>query len=125
VYIDQTPAGTSTQNMLHFVQGIIGEQDYKYFDFGSVAENTAKYGQATPPSYDLGKYNVPTAFFSGSHDYMADPKDVAWTIAQIDNKYIVYQDIQKSYAHLDFVWSPLCKDDIYGKVKSLLQEASQ
>ncbi len=32
--------------------------------------------QPTPPSYNLTELNVPTALFTGGHDWLADPTDV-------------------------------------------------
>ena len=32
--------------------------------------------QPTPPSYNVTELNVPTALFTGGHDWLADPTDV-------------------------------------------------
>ena len=32
--------------------------------------------QATPPSYNITELNVPTALYTGGHDWLADPTDV-------------------------------------------------
>jgi len=48
---------------------------------GSAKANQAKYGQETAPDYDLSLLKFPLAVFSGSKDLLADPKDVAWTVA--------------------------------------------
>lgn len=55
---------------------------------GSAEANNAKYGQPTPPDYDLGLLNFPLAVMSGSKDLLADPKDVAWTVAQMKDTLI-------------------------------------
>ena len=69
VYVSETPAGTSSQNMMHWLQGVLSPNFQKY-DFGSPEENAAHYGPGVevPPLYDLSRLSVPTALFSGSHD---------------------------------------------------------
>ena len=57
VYISQTPAGTSTRNMLHWQQGML-VNNFQRFDFGSKTENQNHYGSDVPPLYDLSKLAV-------------------------------------------------------------------
>jgi pimeloyl-ACP methyl ester carboxylesterase len=123
VYFDQTPAGTSMQNMLHFLQGVIAPSDAKYtmMDYGR-DENMARYGQAEAPIYDLRTFSIPTAIFSGSNDWMADPIDVQKLYDGIDPQYIVHSDVQADYAHLDFVWATNAAERIYTQVQALLLE---
>lgn len=56
VYVSQTPAGTSTLNMLHWAQGTNSPTFQKY-DYGATV-NQEIYGQSTPPQYDLSKLAV-------------------------------------------------------------------
>eukprot|EP00604_Paraphysomonas_vestita_P002626 CAMPEP_0174818000 /NCGR_PEP_ID=MMETSP1107-20130205/591_1 /TAXON_ID=36770 /ORGANISM="Paraphysomonas vestita, Strain GFlagA" /LENGTH=345 /DNA_ID=CAMNT_0016029271 /DNA_START=188 /DNA_END=1225 /DNA_ORIENTATION=+ len=121
VYVSETPAGTSSQNMKHWIQGVLNPTFQKY-DFGTDELNIQHYGTSTPPSYDLSKLVIPTALFSGSHDYLGDPKDVTKIVNEVPSNKIVYNDIQPDYAHLDFVWAPNAVDRIYNKAISLLQQ---
>lgn len=41
-----------------------------------------KYGQVTPPEYDLSKIKVQFAIGHGDLDTLADPKSVAWLLDQ-------------------------------------------
>lgn len=71
------------------------------FDYGT-AGNMVKYGQPTPPPYNLGLFptyaaprsaalvdvthilsTLPLALFTGGEDYLADPTDVATLISQL------------------------------------------
>ena len=122
VYISETPAGTSTVNMNHFVQGIIDPEGlFRMYDWGSAEANAENYNGATdPPIYDLTAIKVPTALFSGERDWMANPKDVQKLYDQIPEEYIVYSSKQKSFAHLDYVWAPKAAEHVYKPTIELL-----
>jgi len=116
VYVSETPAGTSSQNMLHWIQGVLNPTFQKY-DYGSDEENIAHYGVSTPPLYDLSKLNVRTALFSGSHDYLGDPEDVQRLVQEAaPSGKIVFWDSQDDYAHMDFTWAPSASSRIYPEV---------
>lgn len=57
VYVSETPAGTSTMNIMHWAQGV-ETPNFQKFDWGSEEANQQHYGQDTPPQYDLGKLAV-------------------------------------------------------------------
>jgi len=105
VYVSQTPAGTSTKNLLHWTQGV-KYPVFQRFDFGSSAANFAHYGSFAPPSYNLSQLSVPTALFYGSHDYLADEEDVNKIIAEAGpSGNLVHVEEVDSFAHLDFTWA--------------------
>lgn len=60
------PAGCSTRQFLHYAQEITSKKFRKY-DYGS-SENLDKYGQISPPDYDLNKITAPIALYYGSND---------------------------------------------------------
>ncbi|KAJ0060563.1 hypothetical protein NL108_016028, partial [Boleophthalmus pectinirostris] len=80
VYTTHCPAGTSVQNMVHWSQAVKGGK-LRAFDYGA-KENMKHYNQTSPPVYDVRRMKVPTALFSGGHDTLADPKDVALLVPQ-------------------------------------------
>jgi len=121
VYVSNTPAGTSSQNMMHWLQGV-NIPAFQKLDFGSEEANLEHYGTPTPPLYDLGKMVVPTALFAGQHDYLADPEDVVKLLDELPADKIVHFDNQDDYAHLDFVWAPGAAERIYGQVIDLLTQ---
>lgn len=59
-----------------------------------------RYGQPTPPLYDLSLLDFPIATMSGSLDKLADPEDVVWTVKQMQ-KNIVF-DHSYYLGHLGF-----------------------
>jgi len=121
VYVSNTPAGTSTQNMFHWLQGVMTPTFQKY-DFGSADANVAKYGVSEPPLYDLGRLAVPTALFYGQHDYLADSDDVARLMSEVPVDKVVLTDFQDDFAHLDYTWAYDANVRIYGTVSSLLTQ---
>uniref|UniRef100_A0A670ZJF2 Lipase n=1 Tax=Pseudonaja textilis TaxID=8673 RepID=A0A670ZJF2_PSETE len=101
VYSTHCPAGTSVQNMLHWIQ-VKKCGEVRAYDWGSRKENMAHYKQPTPPSYNLKGMLVPTAIWSGGHDWLADPKDVAMLMTMIPN--LIYHEEIPDWEHLDFIW---------------------
>ncbi|RWS09706.1 feline leukemia virus subgroup C receptor-related protein 2-like protein, partial [Dinothrombium tinctorium] len=66
--------GTSSWNLVHYGQGIQSKM-FRKFDYGS--KNKEKYGQETPPPYDLK--NIKSKYIAILHsrnDWLATPKDV-------------------------------------------------
>ena len=118
VYVSETPAGTSTYNMAHWMQGVLID-NFQMLDYGSDIENRRHYGQSTPPLYNLGDFKVRTALFTGTNDYLADPADVTRLVAEVPAESIVYSDNQDDFAHLDFTWAFDANTRIYNKVSVL------
>ena len=77
--LSNMPGGSGVYNYVHYAQLIQSKEEaFRRFDHGK-KENLKRYGQKSPPDYDLSLINFPVAIFSGDGDKMADPKDVAWT----------------------------------------------
>ena len=102
VYMTHTPAGTSVQNMLHYAQAYRSKRFQKY-DFGPEG-NKVKYGQASPPQYDLSSFHVPTVLYSAGQDWLADPDDVARLERDLPKETIVNKVNIPPWMHLDFIW---------------------
>ncbi|PAA70176.1 hypothetical protein BOX15_Mlig031964g1 [Macrostomum lignano] len=101
VYISHTPAGTSAMNLVHYAQAVQHKRFQKY-DYGKT-ENMRRYGQPTPPQYNLYNIRVPLAVYHGEKDWLADPTDFSLLLPQI--KHTLARDRNVSdYNHLDFVW---------------------
>lgn len=111
VYLTHTPAGTSLQNVVHWSQ-MVKSGDFQMYNYGSDSKNHDHYGQNTPPFYHLSNLTVPTTLFTGSKDWLADPKDVAKLIPQIKPVLKNHTNIPY-YEHLDFIWGKDAHIDIY------------
>lgn len=80
----------------------------------------AKYGQLTPPAYDLKKIprNMPLFLSYGAQDTLADPKDVQTLLRDLQghDKDKLKVQLVKKYAHADFIMAYNAKDIVYTQV---------
>jgi len=122
VYVSETPAGTSVKNIMHWAQSVKND-GFRMYDYGCGlfnCPNRDHYGQNEPPTYNLTAVTVPTALFYGNRDSLADLKDVAKLLKALPN--IVYDSLEPSYAHLDYVWAVNANSLIYRSVLNLLKK---
>lgn len=117
VYTAHNPAGTSTQNMIHFAQGV-RDNTFRMFDYGTAEKNEEVYKQKTPPDYHPERMTVPVSLFSGSLDWLADPLDVLWLMNQL--KSIANNYAFVNYNHLDFIWGMNAPVEIYSKIVNII-----
>lgn len=76
VNIAHSASATSTWLYAHLAQ-MVATKQYRMFDYGTVSQNMARYGQAQPPSYPLEDISSPNiALFRGYNDPLADSLDV-------------------------------------------------
>lgn len=83
------------------------------FDYGNSTNNINIYGYPNPPNYNLTKVTMPTALYSGTDDWLADPTDVNHLIKDLPQSTIIDQQVIVGFAHLDFVWSIYAAEKIY------------
>lgn len=122
VYISQTPAGTSTKNLVHFGQGIRSKVFGEY-DYGKRGNQKA-YGQDTPPQYDLAAIKVPIVLVTGGKDLLADPSDVDALIPSLAPG-VVHQRIHTAdYAHLDFTWANDAAQLVYPQILAAIRNVT-
>ncbi|KAE9551238.1 hypothetical protein FO519_005549 [Halicephalobus sp. NKZ332] len=79
VYVDHTPAGTSTKNIIHWAQ-MVSSKKFRKYDYGS--QNEEYYGQSSPPEYNISNIKIPTSIFYSKNDWLADPEDVQKSIVE-------------------------------------------
>ncbi|NXJ39676.1 LIPM Lipase, partial [Ciconia maguari] len=119
VYIAQTSAGTSVQNIVHWTQEAHSGK-FQAYDWGSSKKNMEKYQQASPPLCNVEEMTVPTAAWTGGQDLLADPKDVAILLSQI--KRLTYHKKIPEWAHLDFIWGLDAPLHMYNEIIDLMQK---
>ncbi|NWX51860.1 LIPM Lipase, partial [Steatornis caripensis] len=119
VYLAQSPAGTSVQNIIHWSQEARSGK-FQAYDWGSLKKNIEIYQQATPPLYNVEKMTVPTAVWTGGQDLLADPKDVEILLSQI--KRLIYHKRIPEWAHLDFIWGLDAPLHMYNEIIDLMQK---
>jgi len=118
------PAGTSTQDMVHFGQMVNSDLmqafDYSIYDNGT-DRNEDHYGQDTPPIYPVNQLNIPTILFHSDADQEADPIDVAWLQTQISDT-VVEDYHYTDYAHTDFIWALRAAEDVYPHILDYIKQ---
>jgi len=112
VYVSETPADTSVKNMAHWSQDIKRER-FGMFDYGTKERNYEHYHSDEPPQYNLSKVLMPTALYSGTNDYLADPTDVATLESLLNPSIIVSETVVQGFAHMDFVWGVHAQEYVY------------
>ena len=105
VIVAHAPAGTSKQNMLHFLQ-MVGSKHFRMFDRGTRG-NMASYGSAQPPDYDVSRITHQNiSLIWGDNDALADPADVQLLRERLTVKLADdYKVPVKYWNHLDFLWA--------------------
>ncbi|XP_032751371.1 lipase member K isoform X2 [Rattus rattus] len=122
VYMAQSPAGTSVQNMLHWAQAVNSGQ-LQAFDWGNPDQNMMHFNQLTPPVYNISKMRVPTAMWSGGHDVVADEKDTKNLLPKVANL-IYYKEIPH-YNHMDFYLGQDAPQEVYRDLIRMMEESLQ
>jgi hypothetical protein len=101
VFLSHFPSGTSLKDLMHFSQSV-RNKNFAQFDYGK-SENQKKYGQDTPPLYDLNKIDNKICLFVGKDDRLAtvaDNRPFKETLEKI-GKLTFYQEVDKM-GHLTF-----------------------
>lgn len=75
------PSGGSTRTLLHYVQSFTSG-DFRQYDHGA-KRNLLKYGQHSPPVYNVSLVDFPVAISVGDNDWL-DSVEVTTTLFQDD-----------------------------------------
>ncbi|CAB3398338.1 unnamed protein product [Caenorhabditis bovis] len=113
VYVSQAPAGTSTKNILHWMQ-LVNNGRVAKFDYGA-GKNLEKYGHVSPPAYNFSNIQgTRIHIYWSDSDYLADSEDVTQYILKSLNPDVLEENIHLSgFNHLDFTWGLRAADEIY------------
>ncbi|XP_032786259.2 lipase member K isoform X1 [Daphnia magna] len=113
------PAGTSVKTAVHYAQNYMTGQTFQRYDFGH-RENLLRYGQTTPPTYDLSKVTCNVFIFWGQRDKVSAPKDIAWLANKLGNLKASIMIEDPLWNHLSFLFSSDAKRLVYDKLIPLL-----
>uniref|UniRef100_A0A8D2PY42 Lipase n=1 Tax=Zosterops lateralis melanops TaxID=1220523 RepID=A0A8D2PY42_ZOSLA len=118
VYAGHTPAGSSVQNIIHWLQGVHGGA-LRAFD-GGHRYNSLHYRQAGAPFYDVRAMEVPTAIWNGGKDCLADPRDTALLLPQVRN--LVHHKLVPHWNHIDFVLGLDATEVLYREILDIMKK---
>ena len=76
--------------------------------------------QNPSPSYNVSALQVPMALFTGSKDWLADPRDVAGLLPKLKEtgKLVHHKNIDY-YDHFDFIWGLDAPTVVYKDILSM------
>ncbi|NWU96923.1 LICH hydrolase, partial [Upupa epops] len=118
VYAAHSPAGTSVQNVIHWLQGVQSGA-LRAYDGGNMY-NSLRYRQMGPPHYNVKDMKVPTAMWSGGLDCLADPQDVALLVPQVKN--LVHHKVISQWNHLDFLLGLDAPEVLYQEITDMMKK---
>lgn len=119
VILGHTPAGASTDQIVHYGQGIRSGH-FRRYDFGVIA-NKIEYGSIFPPAYDLKNVKAPTALHYSLNDWLAEPKDVKKLEQGLGNVVESHIIADKKWNHFDFVWGIDARPMVYNRVLQVMK----
>jgi len=109
-----TPAGTSTNTVVHYAQGI-NTKKFAHYDFGKEGNNE-RYGQDHPPEFSVEAMKVPVASYWSQNDWLAQPQDVLRYLTKLPNNYATYEVPFELWNHLDYLWGIDAKTLLYPEI---------
>ena len=115
------PGGTSARNVNHWVQFYATKQ-FTYYDHG-VEVNYLKYGQATPPAYDLTKfknYSVKSLMTISNADPFSKKEDCQHLFEHLNPDVFTILNLN-NYNHLDYLWSSDASRELYTEIIDFLK----
>ncbi|KAF8384436.1 hypothetical protein PRIPAC_73578, partial [Pristionchus pacificus] len=122
VYVAHNPAGTSTQNIIHWAQ-MVEQGTVTRFDYGSSKKNYQHYGMNTPPLYDFSTIKTDMYLYWSDLDYLADAQDVQeYLIPALNPEYLKLNQFIPGYTHIDFIWGLKATNDLYNPIIEIIRE---
>ncbi|GMT09488.1 hypothetical protein PFISCL1PPCAC_785 [Pristionchus fissidentatus] len=122
VYIAHDPAGTSSQNMLHWMQMFVAGTVTR-FDYGSARKNTQHYGTAIPPSYNFTTVATDMYLYWSDDDFLADPQDFTeLLLPMLNREYVKVNSHLTGFSHLDFIWGLDAASIIYNSIIEIIKD---
>ncbi|XP_030375566.1 lipase 3 [Scaptodrosophila lebanonensis] len=112
--LETTPAGLSLLQLKHFGQ-LINAGNFQQYDYESPILNIQRYGQTTPPVYQLRNVHVPLLLFYGTRDALASLPDVARLTRELSNSRVTLYQV-RGYNHIDFIYASSAPVFVYERI---------
>lgn len=120
VILGHTPAGASTDQLIHYAQGI-RSGNFRQFSFGAIT-NLLRYGNINAPRYNLANIRAPLTLYYSLNDWLADPRDVRELFSGISSRRKLIQIEDPRFNHFDFLWAIDVKALLYDQVIAIMKE---
>ncbi|NWV18962.1 LICH hydrolase, partial [Origma solitaria] len=121
VYAGHTPAGSSVQNIIHWLQVSLPELlPVPDGIFLLSVETPFPPPQMGPPLYNVENMEVPTAIWNGGLDCLADPRDTALLLPQVKN--LVHHKLIPHWNHMDFVLGLDATEVLYRDILDIMRK---
>lgn len=115
------PAGGSFDQIIHFAQ--LGDRKwsgFRKYNYGAT-KNRLRYGQDTPPNYQLSHIGTPIYMYNGDDDSWCTSEDMMLLKNSLRNVEKFYFSPRKDFKHRDFVLSDTAYEDVWKEVLTDLQ----
>jgi len=119
VYVCHSPADFAWGQFVQFVQHAKVDKFQKYdFKF----RNQQKYGQSSPPEYDVTQISAPVALFHSDGDIVTNNVDTQKLKSQLSNC-VFEQHLNASldFYHMDYVWGKDVNEIVYPDLFNLIK----
>lgn len=114
------PAGSSTKTYLHYLQEIRNEGKFQQYDYGPRG-NMIKYGNVTPPEYNLKNINRPIYLFYAENDIFSSAIDVERLSKKLNSLVGMNKVPRDGFGHLDFLFGKDVYDLVYRPVIKVMK----
>ncbi|KAJ1529665.1 hypothetical protein ONE63_006425 [Megalurothrips usitatus] len=122
VVMGHIPSGGSTRTLLHYAQSFTSG-DFRQYDLG-VKRNLVRYGQPTPPAYNLSRVDFPVAIAVGENDWLDSMEDVQRIVKVLPNIVDFYRVPWPKFNHMDHLFAIDVKELEYDHVMEVLERFS-
>ncbi|CAI0551012.1 unnamed protein product [Linum tenue] len=123
-FLENEPQPTSTKNLLHLSQ-MVRRGTIAMYDYDNEDKNVKRYGQPTPPVYDMTQIpkDLPLYLTYGSTDAITSAKDVQILLRSLKDHMggkLVSQFVD-NYAHADYVMADNAREKVYEPLLGFLK----
>lgn len=118
--LSHEPAGCSVKTCLHYAQEIKNQGKFQQYDYGPKG-NMEKYGNATPPEYNLKNINRPVYMMYAENDIFSSSIDVERVSRKLSNLVGMYKVPRDGFGHIDFLFGKDVVDLVYKPMLEVLK----
>ncbi|VDN60086.1 unnamed protein product [Dracunculus medinensis] len=135
IFLSDLPGGTSTTNIKHWIQ-LVNSGQFQAYDWLDEDENIKRYGNATPPKYDLKEIDVDMYLYWSPADWLANEKDIKNFLLpnlkkEVSLKYdirtnspqtrVIVNEKLNDFNHMDFIWGERAAKEIYKPIIEIIK----